>query len=248
MLFYAKSPVFYSVVFCEKKRYRATISYEGKTMAKFSTILFDLDGTITDPKNGITKSVAYALDYFHIPYPSLDSLCTFIGPPLRDSFSEYGVKESDLKLASEKYREYYIQENGIFDLTIYPGFMDMLKKLKQAEKKIFLATCKTRIYANDILEHFSLAPYFDFVSGSELDGTRITKGEVIAYALAETKTQASEQVIMVGDRKHDILGAKENSLQVASVLYGYGTREEFLAHHTDFIVETVKDLEQFLLQ
>lgn len=216
-------------------------------MAKFSTILFDLDGTITDPKSGITKSVAYALDYFHIPYPSLDSLCTFIGPPLRDSFAEYGVKESDLKRAIEKYREYYIHENGIFDLTIYPGFAQMLEKLKQADKKIILATCKTRIYAMDILEHFSLASYFDFVSGSELDGTRITKGEVIAYALSETKTQASSQVIMVGDRKHDILGAKENNLQVASVCYGYGTKEEFLSHHTDFIIETVKDLEQFLL-
>lgn len=100
----------------------------------------------------------------------------------------------------------------------------------------------------DILEHFSLASYFDFVSGSELDGTRITKGEVIAYALAQTKTEASPQVIMVGDRKHDILGAKENNLQVASVGYGYGSREEFLAHHTDFILETVNDLEHFLLQ
>lgn len=248
MLFYAKSPVFYSIVFCKKTRYRATTLHEGKIMAKFSTILFDLDGTITDPKSGITKSVAYALDYFHIPYPSLDSLCTFIGPPLRDSFSEYGVKERDLKLAIEKYREYYIHENGIFDLTIYPGFAQMLKKLKQADKKIILATCKTRIYAMDILEHFSLASYFDFVSGSELDGTRITKGEVIAYALAQTKTEASPQVIMVGDRKHDILGAKENNLQVASVGYGYGSREEFLAHHTDFILETVNDLEHFLLQ
>lgn len=217
-------------------------------MAKFSTILFDLDGTISDPKSGITKSVAYALDYLKIPYPSLDSLCVFIGPPLRDSFSDYGVKENDIGLAIEKYREYYIRENGIFDLKIYAGFADMLKKLKQADKKIFLATCKTRIFAQDILEHFSLAQYFDFVSGSELDGTRITKGEVIAYALAETKTPASSEVIMVGDRKHDIIGAKENNLQVASVLYGYGNREEFEAHHTDFIVETVKDLEQFLLQ
>lgn len=217
-------------------------------MAKFSTILFDLDGTITDPKGGITKSVAYALDYLKIPYPSLDSLCVFIGPPLRDSFSDYGVKPQDIGLAIEKYREYYIRENGIFDLKIYPGFADMLKKLKQADKKIFLATCKVRTYAQGILEHFSLAQYFDFVSGSELDGTRITKGEVIAYALSETKTPVSSDVIMVGDRKHDIIGAKENNLQVASILYGYGTRAEFEAHHTDFIIDTVKDLEQFLLQ
>lgn len=217
-------------------------------MAKYSTILFDLDGTITDPKGGITKSVAYALDYLHIGYPSLDSLCVFIGPPLREAFLAYGVQEKDIETAVAKYREYYIREQGIFDLTVYEGFGEMLEKLKQADKKIMLATCKVRSYARDILEKFSLLQYFDFVSGSELDGTRSSKSEVIAFALEQTGTAAAPDVIMVGDRKHDIIGAKDNHLQVASVLYsGYGSREEFLEHKTDFIIETVKDLQNFLL-
>lgn len=222
--------------------------HQGGIMARFSTILFDLDGTISDPKSGITKSVAYALDYLKIPYPSLDSLTVFIGPPLRDSFLDYGVKERDVNTAIAKYREYYTNENGIFDLTVYAGFAGMLEKLKRADKKIFLATCKVRSYAREILEHFSLAQYFDFISGSELDGTRTSKSEVIAFALEQTKTQASSEVIMVGDRKHDIIGAKDNKLQVASVLYGYGSTEEFLEHKTDFIIDTVQDLETFLLQ
>ena len=209
--------------------------HQGGIMARFSTILFDLDGTISDPKSGITKSVAYALDYLKIPYPSLDSLTVFIGPPLRDSFLDYGVKERDVNTAIAKYREYYTNENGIFDLTVY-------------DKKIFLATCKVRSYAREILDHFSLAQYFDFISGSELDGTRTSKSEVIAFALEQTKTQASSEVIMVGDRKHDIIGAKDNQLQVVSVLYGYGSKEEFLEYKTDFIIDTVQNLETFLLQ
>lgn len=218
-------------------------------MAQFSTVLFDLDGTITDPKGGITKSVAHALDYLNIAYPSLDSLCVFIGPPLREAFSAYGVPEKDIETAVAKYREYYIQERGIFDLTVYEGFGEMLEKLKQADKKILLATCKVRSYAEEILEKFSLLRYFDFVSGSELDGTRSSKSEVIAFALEQTKTVVGPDVIMVGDRKHDIIGARDNRLQVASVLYsGYGSREEFTEYKTDFIIETVKDLEAFLLK
>lgn len=217
-------------------------------MPHFSTVLLDLDGTITDPKGGITKSVAYALDYLKIDYPSLDSLCVFIGPPLRDAFLDYGVKEKDLETAVAKYREYYTREKGIFDLKIYDGFGDMLENLKKADKKICLATCKVRQYARDILEHFSLLQYFDFVSGSELDGTRSSKSEVIAFALEQTQTKVSPEVIMVGDRKHDIIGARDNKIQVASILYGYGTKEEFLEYKTDYILETVKDLEKFLLQ
>lgn len=218
-------------------------------MAQFSTVLFDLDGTITNPEAGITKSVAYALDYLKIDYPSLHSLRVFIGPPLREAFLDFGVKQKDVETAVAKYREYYIEEQGIFDLTIYDGFGEMLEKLKQADKRIFLATCKVRSYAREILEKFSLAAYFDFISGSELDGTRSSKSEVIAFALSETKTIPSPQVIMVGDRKHDIVGAKDNHLQVASVLYsGYGSREEFLEYKTDFIIGTVKDLEAFLLK
>ena len=220
---------------------------EGNIMAKFSTILLDLDGTITDPKSGITKSVAYALDFLKVSYPSLDSLTTFIGPPLKDSFMGYGLNEKDAQIAIEKYREYYVKENGIFDLTIYAGFKEMLENLKKADKKICLATCKVRSYAHDILEHFSLVQYFDFISGSELDGSRSTKSEVIAFALEQTNTKVDNSVIMVGDRKHDIIGARDNNLQVASVLYGYGTREEFAEYKTDFVIDTVKDLEKFLL-
>ena len=216
-------------------------------MSRFSHVLLDLDGTITNPQEGITRSVACALDHFAIPYSSLESLCPFIGPPLDVSFSEYGISKADMPIAIEKFREYY-REKGIFECEIFEGIPALLKTLKEHDKQVFLATSKVRVFARMILEHYNITEYFDFISGSEFDGTRTIKGEVIKYALEETKTIVSPSVVMVGDRKHDIIGAKSQNLCSVGILYGFGSEQEFKDANADHIIDTVENLKVFLTQ
>ena len=145
-------------------------------------ILFDLDGTLTDPMQGITKSVRYALNSFGIEVDDLCKLIPFIGPPLKDSFKEfYGFNEEDAIVAVEKYREYY-RIDGIFDNKVYEGIEECLKALKKEDKILVLATSKPEVFAKKIMDHFNLSKYFDFIGGSELNG-RSKKGEVIEYVL-----------------------------------------------------------------
>ena len=168
-------------------------------------ILFDLDGTLTDPKIGITKSVQYALAHYGIKVENIDDLCCFIGPPLKDSFCEfYGFDENKAEKAVAKYRERFATE-GIYENEIFPGVKEMLEALKNSEKTVILATSKPAVYANKILEHFGIDKYFDFVSGSELDGTRSEKSEVINYALRECGIKNLSEAVMIGDRNRDIL-------------------------------------------
>lgn len=209
-------------------------------------ILFDLDGTLTDPMQGITKSVRYALNSFGIEIDDLHKLIPFIGPPLKDSFKEfYHFSEENALLAVEKYREYY-RVDGIFDNRVYEGIDDCLMSLKQQGKILALATSKPEIFAKQILEHYNLSKYFDFVGGSELHG-RSKKGEVIEYVL-KTMNIDHKDAIMVGDRMHDIVGAHEHKLPCIAVEYGYGDKEEFLQYHADFIVKTIDELKQLLLK
>lgn len=208
-------------------------------------ILFDLDGTVTDPALGITNSVMYALKRYGIEVPERSELYKFIGPPLAGSFSEYyGFSEEEGHRAVEVYREYY-KDKGIFENKVYDGFEDMLKALKENGASIFLATSKPRVYAKQILEHFEIDKYFDGVVGSELNGERVEKDEVIAYALEK---HSIEDAVMVGDRSFDILGAKRNGLKSVGVLYGYGTKEELEAAGADFIVSSVEELKEILLK
>lgn len=216
-------------------------------MTRFSHILLDLDGTVTNPKEGITRAAAKGLDHFSIPYASLDSLCCFIGPPLEASFMEFGkLSKADAHIAIAKFREYYA-DKGIFECSLYDGIPHLLQSIKAADKKLFLATSKVRTYAVEILKHFDLLSYFDFISGSEFDGTRVIKGEVIAYALEQTQTKASTDVVMVGDRKHDIIGAKSAGLYSVGILYGYGSKEELESENPHIIIPSVKELEPYLL-
>lgn len=224
-------------------------------MKAYKYILFDLDGTLTDPKEGITKSVAYALKSYGIEVKDLDSLCKFIGPPLKDSFVNfYGFSDAQGAEAVEKYREYF-RPYGVYENKVYDGVDELLRELKACGKIIILATSKPTVFAKVILEHFDLMKYFDVVCGSELDGSRVKKGDVVAYALeqaGELERQAGELerakeidkslAVMIGDREHDILGAKENGLDSIGVLYGYGDRAEHEAAGADYIVETVDEL------
>ena len=208
-------------------------------------ILFDLDGTLTDPMVGITKSVQYALKHYGIEENDLKKLCLFIGPPLKDSFMEYyGFSEEKAAEAITVYREYF-SETGLFENMEYSGIRDVLAELKAAGKRLYVATSKPELFSKQILEHFRLTEYFDFIGGANMDETRVKKGDVIRYVLEENQITDLDQVVMVGDRKHDILGAKEHGLDSVGVLYGYGSREELQSAGADWIVDTVEELGQF---
>ncbi len=210
-------------------------------------VLFDLDGTLTDPKEGITKSVDYALNHFGIETDNLDDLCKFIGPPLKDSFCDfYGLSEENAEIAIAKYRERFASV-GLFENKEYDGIDELLKTLVSKGKTLIVATSKPTVYAEKILAHFDLLKYFDYVAGSNLDGTRVKKSEVIAHALKENNITDLDDVIMVGDRKHDVLGAKEIGVKSVGVLYGYGDLDEHKMARADFISSDVSTLYEILL-
>ena len=210
-------------------------------------ILFDLDGTITDPKVGITKSVQHALRYFNINVENPDDLCCFIGPPLRGAFREYyGFSEADANKAVEIYREYFT-EKGIFENILYPGMKDLLIKLKAQNKTLILATSKAAVFAERILKHFGIYELFNFISGAELNGERSEKFEVIAYALEKNNIKDLDSCIMVGDRKHDIIGAKKAGIESVGVLYGYGSVEELTEAEPTYIAKNIDELAELFL-
>ena len=227
----------------------------------FQYALFDLDGTLTDPKEGITKSVQFALNQQGIEEPDLDKLEPFIGPPLKDSFMKfYGLTDEQALNAIADYRKRFAP-TGIFENEVYPGVPEMLGQLKAAGVKLAVASSKPEVFVNRILEHFDLAEYFDVVVGSNLDGTRSEKEEVVEEALRQlashgkTEKNVAEAVeinkitcAMVGDRKFDVQGAREHGLTAVAVAYGYASEGELEAEGPDYIAETVKQLEQFLLQ
>lgn len=207
------------------------------------SILFDLDGTITDSQNGIINSVIYALKKYGREVGDRGELKKFIGPPLAWMFSQYcGFSEEEGQKAVEVYREYYTVK-GIFENEVYDGVEDMLENLHESGAKLYLATSKPQIYAKKILEHFGLAKYFDDIVGSELDGRRVEKDEIIACVL---KKHGIKDAVMVGDRRFDMEGAKKNALTAVGVLYGYGTKEELEQAGADFIAEDVRALSEYL--
>lgn len=211
-------------------------------------MLFDLDGTLTDPQEGITNSVAYALEQYGIHVEDRSSLNKFIGPPLKDSFMEYyGFAEDRAEEAVWKYREYF-NEDGIFENKVYPGIPQMLQRLNDQGKILIVATSKPTVYAKRILERFELSQYFADVQGSEMDGRRTKKEEVISYALEQDQITDNEQAVMIGDREHDIIGAKKCGLDSIGVLFGYGSREELEGCGAGQIVDTVQMLEDLLIR
>lgn len=214
-------------------------------MMGYQKICFDLDGTLTDPKLGITKSVQYALKSFGIEVADLDELEPFIGPPLKGSFMEqYGMSEEDAVRAIAYYREYF-REQGMLENEIYPGIPALLRDLRLQGKKLMVATSKPTVFAVPILEHFQIAHYFEEIAGSELDGTRSDKAEVIQHVL-ERHPLACTQVVMIGDRKHDIIGAHKNQIDSIGVAYGYGSMEELKQSKPVYIVDTVEQLAALL--
>ncbi len=198
-------------------------------------ILFDLDGTLTDPKEGITKSVQYALRKFGIE-EKCDKLTAFIGPPLEESFSSlYGFEKEKSKQAVLYYRERYT-DIGIFENKLIPGIREVLAQLTEAGKVLAVATSKPTDFAVRICEKFELSQYFDLIVGSEFDGTRTKKNEVIEEVLNRIHCNKDE-VIMIGDRKHDINGAKQCGIKSVGVEYGYAEKGELQNAKADYIVQ-----------
>lgn len=209
-------------------------------------LFFDLDGTLTDPMQGITRSVRYALRHFGIEVADLRELTLFIGPPLADSFKErYGMTDTEAETAVAKYREYYAPK-GIFENEVYPGIPSLLADTAAAGCVNVMATSKPTPFARQIAAHFGLEPYFRLISGSTLDGRRTTKADVIRHALGELEI-APREAVMIGDRRYDVEGAAETGLDSIAAAWGYAQPGELEAAHPGRFAPDVAALRRLLL-
>lgn len=212
----------------------------------FDTVLFDLDGTLADPGIGITNSVMYSLKKYGIVVSDRSELYKFIGPPLYESYEKYyGFSHAKATRAVEFYREYY-RDKGIFENKLYEGTEELLQRICGSGKRAVLATSKPEVFAKQILEHFGLTKYFTFIAGATLDGSLLDKGDVIAYALKNLDNIDKTRTVMVGDRMHDIIGAKQNGLRSIGALYGYGSRAELEDAGADFFADSPLEILKML--
>lgn len=209
-------------------------------------VFFDLDGTLTDSSPGIVRSMQHAFTSLGRMQRSRHELEGFIGAPLVDVFAKL-LETDDEKLPLEAlrlYRERYSRE-GLFECKVYAGVPNMLTEIRSGGSTLFVVTSKPRVFAERIISHFGLGGYFDRVFGSELDGTRFNKAELIRHVL-EQEQLAAEEALMVGDRGHDIIGAKANGLRSVGVLWGYGSREELSSCGPNIIVDSPTALAEAL--
>ena len=214
---------------------------------EYTHILLDLDGTVTDSMEGITKSIRYALKHFGIEVNDLNELRKFVGPPLKESLMEFCHFSADqAEEGIRKYRERFA-DTGIYENAVYPGMERLLQELNEAEKQVMLATGKPAYYAEKILDHFHLSHYFKFVGGSGLDGSLSHKEEVIRHVLENNDIRDLSKMVMVGDRKHDIVGAKKNGIASVGVAFGYAEEGELEEAGADRIVASVSALRKLLL-
>jgi phosphoglycolate phosphatase len=213
--------------------------------SQYPVLLWDLDGTLTDPADGIVHSVQYALRHYGM-WAEREELLSFIGPPLADSFAEkFGFSPEQSREAVEIYREYF-RKDGMYQNVPYDGIQELLEKLQAAGKKMYLASSKPEPLCEQILEHFGLRRYLDGVAGSDFAGTRARKDQVIQYLL-DRENLSSQQVLMIGDRKYDVEGAAGFSIPCIGVLWGYGSREELKTAGAAAVAENIPQLERLLL-
>ena len=208
-----------------------------------NTIYFDLDGTLTDPAEGITRSIQHACHQLGVSIPSQEELLSFIGPPIQSTFAALLKTEDQEAVAAavQLYRKRYSPQGMLLENTVYPGVEDMLVRLIQAGKRLFVATSKPTVYAVPILQHFDLDKHFVRIYGSDLDGTRTNKADLLAYIL-DKEQLSSTDVAMIGDRKHDILGAKHNGVYAVGVTYGYGSDKELNEAGADVLCHTLAEI------
>lgn len=214
---------------------------------RYKNVLFDLDGTITDPYMGITNSIFHSLTYYKdIPTPEREALKPFIGPPLYASYMKYfGMDIQTAHEAVEHYREYY-RVKGMLENLLYPGIAELLAQLKKAGARVIMATSKPQVFAEKIAKHFGISDQLDMICGSTLDGSLIEKSDIIAKVLNELGIDPKE-CVMVGDTVFDIEGAKANGVFSVAVTYGYGERSALESSNATAIVDSVDQLSEFLL-
>ena len=214
-------------------------------MKKFDTLLFDLDGTLTDSTEGILNCLIYAIERMGFEVPEDTNI--FLGPPIRQSFAEFlGMNGEQVDEAVRIFRERY-SDTGLFENRVYDGIPGMLERLKSGGKRLMVATSKPQVYAVRIFEKFGLAQYFEIVGGAELDGSRDYKDEVIEYVLAKAGITDRSSVLMIGDRRQDVLGAHKTDIECMGILWGYGSVEELTQAGADYIARTPQEAADMLL-
>ncbi|MEX0133583.1 HAD family hydrolase [Bacillus nitratireducens] len=214
----------------------------------YKTFLFDLDGTLTDPKEGIINSVLYALEKIGIEEVNISELDSFIGPPIQQSFVDrYNMNEIEVERAVFYFRE-YLKQSGLLENKVYDGITTLLQELKDAGNRLFVATSKPTVFAKQVIEHFQLTTFFEEIVGSNLDGTRIKKEEIIAHLLQTNEELKKEEMVMIGDRKHDVIGANSNGIASIGVLYGYGSEIELSDAGAIHIVKDVEELQSVCIE
>ena len=214
---------------------------------KYKNIFFDLDGTLTDSKEGIINSVKYSLDKAGVDYSGVN-LELFIGPPLLNSYMEtLNMTKLDALKAIDYYQEYF-SVKGKFENYLYNGIIDMLSVLKHTGAKIHMATTKPEVFAKQIAKHFKFDCFFDKITGGSLDQKLADKDEILALAIKRAKISDKTTCVMVGDRMHDIIGAKKNGIDCVGVLYGYGSLEELSTYSPTAILKSVNELKNYLLK
>ena len=212
----------------------------------YTTIFFDLDGTLTDPTEGITKSVRHALAAFGI-HEELERLRPFIGPPLHRSFmAHYGFDEAQARRAVEVYRAYFA-ERGMYENLLFAGIAELLRALRDAGRSLSVVTSKPTFFADQIVRHFGLNVYFDHVIGSNLDLSNADKPLLVREAIARYPDREATAFVMIGDREHDIIGGQANGIDTIGVTYGAGSREELAATRPTAIIDSVAALGAYLL-
>ncbi|TDL78778.1 HAD hydrolase-like protein [Peribacillus frigoritolerans] len=217
-------------------------------MNSFKLAMFDLDGTLTDPGTGIIHSIKYALNAMNVKMPSAAVLKDFIGPPLQVSFQKHlDFDHADTEQAIRFYREYFT-EKGMYENEVYPGIISLLEDLQRENITLAVATSKPTIFAEKILKHFKMDAYFEHIAGSNLDGSLVSKSDIIAEVVKHYPDISKLDIIMIGDRKHDMIGAKENNIASIGVLYGYGSKKELSSASPEFLAQSVSALKKTLMQ
>ena len=212
----------------------------------YEYILFDMDGTLNESGKGIIHCFQETLRRIGLPEKEDRELIFTVGPPLSDSFAKLGVADKDIEKTIKIYREYYVRD-GMFMSEPYKGVREMLAELKSAGKKLLVATSKNEPMTVEILKHYNLDSFFEFVAAATLDSTRITKSDVITYALQNISEKNKDKIIMVGDRENDIAGAECNGIDSVGVLYGYGSKKELEEAGATYIAETPEKVTELLL-
>ena len=218
-----------------------------KDSNRYDVVFFDFDGTISESKEGITKSTQVALRSFGIEVTDLNTLEPFVGPPLEDSFKKYyRFDDAQTKKAVSVFRSYYIK-HGIFEQKIYVGIDDLIKSLYKNIVTCAIATCKPTHLTKIALERYGIIDYLDPIVGSKLDGSRKSKRDVLSHAISKFDGVAKSKMLMVGDRSFDLMAANDLGIDCIGVLYGYGDYEELIASKPTYLVKSVAELTQILL-